>query len=63
MIFTSRRKTLCITFLILAGFVLIGTGVMCQDLPHRISPIVLGGALIAVGIYIVTIEPGEHPRR
>jgi hypothetical protein len=26
-------------------------------LPHRIGPIVLGGALIAVSAYVVTIEP------
>ena len=43
MIFTARKKTLCITFLLLAGLVLIGIGVTLQDFAHRIIPIVLGG--------------------
>ena len=63
MIFTARKKTLCIAFLILAGLVLIGIGVTRQDFAHRITPIVLGGALITVGSYVATIEPGEYPRR
>ena len=63
MIFTARKKMLCITFLFLAGLVSIGIGVTRQDSPHRIIPIVLGGALIAVASYVATIGLAEFPRR
>jgi hypothetical protein len=63
MIFTAQKKKLCIAFLVLAGLALIGIGTTRYYLPHRVIPIVLGGSLIAVSAYIVTIEPGEYPRR
>jgi hypothetical protein len=63
MIFSTRKKKLFIAVLILAGVALIGIGVTRWALPHRVGPIVLGGALIAVAAYVVTIEPGEYPRR
>ena len=63
MIFTPRKKKLCIAFLIVVGLISIGIGVTRHSLPHRVIPIVLGGALIAVAVYVVTIEPGEYPRR
>jgi hypothetical protein len=62
-IFTARKKKLCIAFLVLAGLVSIGIGVTRWAFPHRAGPIVLGGALIAVSAYVVTIDPGEYPRR
>jgi hypothetical protein len=63
MIFTAQKKTLCIALLALVGLVLIGIGVTRHNSPHRIIPTVLGGALIAVAVYVVTIEPGEYSRR
>ena len=63
MIFTARKKKLCTAFLIMAGLVLIGIGMTRYYLPHRVIPIVLGGALIAVSTYVVTIEPGVYLRR
>src|SRR4051794_40746793 len=58
MIFTARKKKLCIVFLVLAGLVSIGIGMTRYYLPHRVIPTVLGGALIAVAVHVVTIEPG-----
>ena len=63
MIFSARKKRLLIALLILTGLALIGIGVTRYYLPHRVIPIVLGGALIAVSTYVVTIEPGEYLRR
>ena len=63
MIFSAPKKKLFIAFLILTGLALIGIGEMRWSVPHRVGPIVLGGALIAVSAYVVTIEPGEYPRR
>ena len=63
MIFSVPKKKLFIAFLTLTGLALIGIGVTRWALPHRVLPIVLGGALIAVSTYVVTIEPGEYPRR
>ncbi len=60
MIFTARKKKLCIAFPALAGLILIGIGVTRYNIAHRVTPIVLGGALIAVAIFVVTIKPGEY---
>jgi len=63
MIFSAQKKKLFIAFLILTGLALIGIGEMRWSVPHRVDSIVLGGALIAVSAYVVTIEPGEYLRR
>ena len=63
MIVTARKKKLCIAFLVLAGLILIGIGVTRYNFAHRATPIVLGGALIAAAIFVVTIEPGEYSKR
>jgi hypothetical protein len=63
MIITAQKKKLCIVFLVLAGLALIGIGETRYYFPHRVMPIVLGGILIAVGTYVMTIEPGEYLRR
>jgi hypothetical protein len=63
MIFTARKKTLCLAFLVLAGLGSIWIGVTRHSITHEVIPIVLGGAIIAVALYVLTIEPGDYPKR
>jgi hypothetical protein len=63
MIFSVRKKELWVAVLVLTGLALIGIGLTHRDLRHDAIPIVLGGALITVSAYVMTIDPGKYWRR